>query len=242
MSRDAGRTWGEAMVTSPELAQGNLPAIAAFGPGQVAVSFYGSAKRCCYEVDEDEPGDRDNGQARWSTYVVTSSNALDASPTLYSTTVDPRTDPSVKRSCGPGRCGNVLDFLGVVVDSTGEVWSSSVDTCTSEPGNPTGTNVKGNCVADPTVPQNNRRGVAAHFALPGGQPGTTYPSSGLVGGVAAIPVAAGPAAGRGSDGQAASPCGTGSLASTGAPALLALPALLLVGAGLTLRRRSLRRR
>ena len=242
VSRDGGRTWGEPLLlTSPELAQGNLPAIAAFGPGQVAVSFYGSANRCCYEVDEEEPGDRDNSQGRWSTYVYSSSNALDASPTFYSTTVDPRTDPSVKGGCGPGRCGNALDFLGVVVDPTGEVWSSSVDTCTPEPGDPTGTGVEGNCVADPTVPQNNRRGIAAHFALPGAQPGAAFPESGLVGGVAAVPAAGGPPAGARADGQATTSRGTGSLAATGAP-LLALPALLLVGSAVLLRRRSARHR
>jgi hypothetical protein len=175
-----------------------------------------------------------------------SSNALDASPTFYSTTVDPRTDPSVKRSCGPGRCGNALDFLGVIVDPTGQVWSSSVDTCTPEPGNPTGTNVEGNCVADPTVPQNNRRGIAAHFALPTAQPGAAYPSSALVGGVSTaggVDAGAGAAANAGDPaGRSTSARGVRSLAATGGPALLALPALLLVGAGLTLHRRSLRRR
>ena len=227
VSRDGGRTWADEMVlTPPELAQGNLPAIAAFGPGQVAVSFYGSANRCCYEVDEDEPGARDNSEARWSTYVVTSSNALADRPTFYSTTVDPRTDPSVKRACGPGRCGNALDFLGVVVDSTGEVWSSSVDTCTPTPGDITGSRVEGNCVADPEVPQNNRRGIAGHFALPGAAAGVAYPQAGPL--AAARPAAPDTAAPRPS---------RGTLPATGSGAVLPLAAVLLAGGALVLLRR-----
>jgi len=229
VSRDGGRTWGKALVlTPPELAQGNLPAIAAFGPGQVAVSFYGSANRCCYVVDEDEPGARDNSQARWGTYVVTSSNALADQPTFYSTTVDPRTDPSQKRACGPGRCGNALDFLGVIVDPTGEVWSSSVDSCTPAPGDITGSTVVGDCVADPAVPQNNRRGIAAHFALPGAAAGAPYP-------LAAQTAAAGPPQ---AEPQADAPRPTGRrLPATGAGLLLPLGALILGVSGLLLLRR-----
>ena len=227
VSRDGGRTWDKEMVlTPPELAQGNLPAIAAFGPGQVAVSFYGSANRCCYEVDEQEPGARDNSQARWSTYVITSSNALAEKPTFYSTTVDPRTDPSVKRACGPGRCGNALDFLGVVVDSTGEVWSSSVDTCTPEPGELSGRNVVGDCVADPAVPQNNRRGIAGHFALPAAAPGVAFPQAGpLAGGRTTTPETTAPRPSR------------RTLPATGSGAVLPLTALLLAGGALLVLRR-----
>ena len=229
VSRDGGRTWGKALVlTPPELAQGNLPAIAAFGPGQIAVSFYGSANRCCYEVDEAEPGARDNSQARWSTYLITSSNALASEPTFYSTTVDPRTDPSVKRACGPGRCGNALDFLGVVVDSTGEVWSSSVDTCTPAAGDITGSTVTGDCVADPAVPQNNRRGIAAHFALPGAAAGAPYPLAAQT--AAERPAQAQP--------EAAAPRPAGrALPATGADVLLPLGALVLAFSGLLLLRR-----
>lgn len=233
VSRDGGRTWDKEMVlTPPELAQGNLPAIAAFGPGQVAVSFYGSANRCCYEVDEQEPGDRDNGEARWSTYVITSSNALDAAPTFYSTTVDPRTDPSVKRSCGPGRCGNALDFLGVIVDSTGEVWSSSVDSCTPAPGDITGSRIKGDCVADAEVPQNNRRGIAAHFRLPDSAAGIRYPATAAV---AAAPVQEAAPTNAPADAPGAS---GRSLPATGLTAALPLTAVLIgCGALLVLRRR-----
>jgi hypothetical protein len=230
VSRDAGRTWGKELVlTPPELAQSNLPAIAAFGPGQVAVAFHGSANRCCYQVDEQRPGDRDNAQARWSTYMVTSSNALAPEPTFYSTTVDPRPDPSIKRACGPGfRCGNALDFLGVVVDSTGEVWSSSVDACTPAGGDITGSNVKGDCVADPAVPQNNRRGIAAHFALPAAAAGQAIPRMDALG--AAPAGAPEPQAGP-------RPAG-GRLPATGAGTLLPLTALLVVGLGmLAVRRR-----
>lgn len=229
VSRDGGRTWQkELLITPPELTQANLPAIAAAGPGQVAVSFFGSANDCCYAVDEEAPGARDNRQARWSTYVVTSSNALAAAPTFYSTTVDPRTDPSIKRACGPGRCGNALDFLGVIVDSTGEVWSSSVDTCTPAGGDITGSNVKGDCVADPAVPQNNRRGIAAHFALPGAAAGTAYPQ--------AASVSAGAPAAAPADAAAPQPAER-RLPATGAGTLLPLGALLLAGGALLVLRR-----
>lgn len=229
VSRDAGRTWAKEMVLNPpELAQANLPDLAAAGPGQIAVSFYGSANRCCYEVDEEAPGNRDNRHARWSTYVVTTNNALATDPTFYSTTVDPRPDPSVKRACGPGRCGNTLDFLGVVITPKGEVWSSSVDACTPAGGDITGSNVTGDCVADPLVPQNNRRGIAANFALPAAA-GTAYPQAAAA--AAQTSAAAAP-------NQQAAPQPAGRrLPATGAGTLLPLGALLLAGGALLVLRR-----
>ncbi len=251
ISRDSGRTWGKPLIINPpEVAQANLPAIAVSGPGQVTVSFYGSANRCCYQLDPKDPGNRENDQARWSTYVVTTSNALAASPTFYGVTVDPRTDPSVKRACGPGRCGNALDFLGVVIDNRHEVWSSSVDTCTPKAGSPTsgpggGVVETRNCVTDPLAAQNNRRGIAAHFTLPAADAGSDYPMSPVIGGV---PPNINPVIGAGPPRDRAPGTGTGTgtgtgdrgnLATTGLPGTLLLGAsgLLLAAAGLVRLRR-----
>ncbi len=256
VSRDKGRTWGPPMtINPPEVAQANLPAITVGDAGKVSISFYGSSNRCCYERDPKDPGNRQNDQARWSTYVVTTGDALSASPTFYGVTVDPRNDPSVKKECGPGRCGNALDFLGVVIDNSGEVWSSSVDTCTAKAGSPTngpggGVVEKRNCIADPLAAQNNRRGIAAHFRLPAATAAVDYPLSPIVGGVTrpggantsgGDGSAADGSAGNGSAGNGSAADGGGAeaermLSATGLPAVLTVTALALMLAAMAVRR------
>ncbi len=121
ISRDHGRTWGDPiMIAPPNVREVQWPTIAAGAGGRVAITFPGTTEK--NQGDLTRP---------WDYYVVTSVNALTANPTFVSNIANPATDPVHRGEC-PGRCGNMLDFLDVVVSPAAghSVWATVVDTCT----------------------------------------------------------------------------------------------------------------
>jgi len=121
ISRDHGKTWGDPiMIAPPGVREVQWPTVAAGAGGRVAITFPGTTEK--NQGDLTRP---------WDYYVVTSVNALTANPTFVSNIANPATDPVHRGEC-PGRCGNMLDFLDVVVSPAAghSVWATVVDTCT----------------------------------------------------------------------------------------------------------------
>jgi len=123
-STDHGRTWSKPLMIAPP----NVREIAGFGPtvaaganGKIAISFPGTTS--------SNPGDLSRP---WDYYVLYSKNALSANPTFVSNIANPATDPVHRGNC-PNRCGNMLDFLDIVISPAPghAIWATVVDTCTS---------------------------------------------------------------------------------------------------------------
>ena len=123
ISKDHGQTFGEPMMIAPPgVNEVNLPAMVAGDAGKVAISFVGSTAAVEDRSDQRRP---------WNSYMVVTTNALDANPTFVSTTSNPLSDPIHRGNC-QGRCGGMLDFLDIVVSPyDGGFWSAVVDTCTT---------------------------------------------------------------------------------------------------------------
>lgn len=128
ISRDHGMTWGKPiMIAPPGVREVGWPTVAAGDAGRVAITFPGT-------TIEDQ-GDLTRP---WNSYVVVSTDALSANPTFLSNIANPGglNDPVHRGDCvvGGGRCGRMYDFLDIVVapNSTGTVWASAVDTCTTK--------------------------------------------------------------------------------------------------------------
>jgi hypothetical protein len=122
ISRDHGRTWeNPIMIAPPGVHEVQWPSVAAGNTGRIAISFPGTTER--NQGDLTRP---------WDYYVVASVNALTRNPTFVSNISNPATDPVHRGDC-PGRCGNMLDFLDVLVSPAPghSIWATVVDTCTA---------------------------------------------------------------------------------------------------------------
>ncbi|MDQ3627249.1 MAG: hypothetical protein M3419_00185 [Actinomycetota bacterium] len=134
ISRNHGRTWGDPiMIAPPGVREVQWPTVAAGADGRIAISFPGTTER--NQGDLTRP---------WDYYVVASVNALTVNPTFVSNIANPATDPVHRGDC-PGRCGNMLDFLDVIVSPADgvpatpttprvqghSIWATVVDTCTA---------------------------------------------------------------------------------------------------------------
>jgi hypothetical protein len=119
VSRDHGKSFGPALLIAPPGVKAvNFPTIEAGSPGHVAITFPGTT-------------DEDRSPARaWNYYMTVSTNALAPLPTFHSATANKVSDPIHRGACN-GRCGNMFDFLDVVIGPSGEAWGAAVDTCTS---------------------------------------------------------------------------------------------------------------
>jgi hypothetical protein len=124
ISRDGGTTWSAPLdLMPPGVDRFSLftASIDAADPGKVAAVFMGTndAKSVAPE------------KTRWNAYVITSSDALSADPTFYATTMnDPATNALwIGGDCGSLRCGNVGDFLDVVIGPDGTAWTALIDAC-----------------------------------------------------------------------------------------------------------------
>jgi hypothetical protein len=119
VSRDHGKSFGPALLVAPPGVQAvNFPTIDAGSPGHVALTFPGS-------TSEDKTTARP-----WNYYMAVSTDALAPLPTFHSATANKVSDPVHRGAC-LGRCGNMFDFLDVVVAPNGAAWGTEVDTCTS---------------------------------------------------------------------------------------------------------------
>lgn len=128
VSKDHGATWGPAiMIAPPGVHEVNWPTIDAGDPGRIAITFPGTTA-----VNEDDRTKPSTDLTRpWNSYVVVSTNALSSNPLFLSTITNAPYDPVHRGNCN-GRCGNMYDFLDVVVspNDQGRVWATATDTCT----------------------------------------------------------------------------------------------------------------
>jgi len=135
ISRDHGKTFGDPiMIAPPGVHEVQWPSVAAGAKGRIAISFPGTTEK-----------DQGDLSRPWDYYVVASVNALSANPTFVSNISNPATDPVHRGDC-PGRCGNMLDFLDVIVSPAKgvpatrttpkipghSIWATVVDTCTTK--------------------------------------------------------------------------------------------------------------
>ena len=150
-SRDGGKSWSKpAMGGPPDLREAALPTMDIGAKGNVAMTYMGSTNspgppflesddckpdpascfRALFFLNPPDPASYEG--VTWNGYTTVTKNALDAHPTFASATVNNPKDPLVRGTCGPIRCKTVYDFLDVVVDKAGTVWSAFVDICLNQ--------------------------------------------------------------------------------------------------------------
>ena len=139
-SRDTGKTWSEpVMVGVPGLKEASLATLDVGGTGKVAIAYMGSTNVKITPAADPEALDvRDHLHATWNAYVVAGLDVLTARPTFITGQVNTSSDPIKRRTCGPGACGRVLDFLDVVIAPDGTPWATFVDACMDECSAPSG--------------------------------------------------------------------------------------------------------
>ncbi|MEA3201126.1 MAG: hypothetical protein QOE90_2554 [Thermoplasmata archaeon] len=147
-STDHGKTWSKAiMVQAPGVTAIKFNAIAAGAAGKVAFAYVGTTLPGGYKnpapscgalpaLPCDEPAEWKN--ATWNGYLGVMTDALSASPTLQTVTVNDPADPLSRGACGD-RCHGMTDFLDVAIDHDGRPWAAFVDVCTQK------------CATDPSV-------------------------------------------------------------------------------------------
>lgn len=148
VSRDGGQTWDKPMMVGPPgLKEASLPAIDIGSDGKIAIAYIGS---------KDAPGgDAPDGEGpeyaavTWHGFVTTSKTALGRDPLFYTSAVNPPRDPLVIGSCGILRCQQVYDFIDVVVDRRGNVWTSMVDACLRTSCDSVGSGILGRITGGP---------------------------------------------------------------------------------------------
>jgi hypothetical protein len=128
VSRDHGKTWGPSMMIAPPgVHEVNWPTIDAGDAGRITITFPGTTS-----VNDDDTLPPDDPARPWNSYVLVSTNALSSQPLFLSNIANPPYDPVHRGNCN-GRCGNMFDFLDVIVSPAdqGRVWAAAVDTCTA---------------------------------------------------------------------------------------------------------------
>jgi hypothetical protein len=123
ISRDGGRTWAAPLDVMPpgvNRMSAFTASIDAADPGKLAAVFMGT----------NDPPSVPLEKTRWNAYVVSSADALSPAPTFYGTTMnDPGTNALWVGDCADLRCGNVGDFLDIVIAPDGTPWAALVDSC-----------------------------------------------------------------------------------------------------------------
>ena len=116
VSKDGGKSWSDPVkIAPPGVKTVNLVTVDAGKPGHVAVAYYGSS----------------TGR-EWSGYLAIGTNVLGPRPTFSTGAVNPPSKPIKRGTCGPGRCGQVFDFIDVEIDPFGRPWGVFVDACLEE--------------------------------------------------------------------------------------------------------------
>ncbi|MGH3715072.1 MAG: hypothetical protein ACRDT4_16650 [Micromonosporaceae bacterium] len=141
VSRDHGQTWSNAiMVAPPAVKEAQFAHVVAGDDGRIAISFVGNRS-----------GDDSDPSRPWDHYVTITENALATSPLWLSNITNAQGDPVHRGECA-GRCGNMFDFLDVVLSPVdGSVWATVVDTCTD---------AKNGCASNPSNGPEDARGIA----------------------------------------------------------------------------------
>lgn len=135
VSRDNGATWAEPKdVTPPGVTRlSDVTAEIAIGdPGSVAMLYLGT------ETAADTPP----AEVTWNAYLVQTTEALAADPTFVGAVQnDPQSNPFWRGNRCKVRCGNIGDFLDVVIAPDGTPWTALVDSCPGKENTCTGFDV-----------------------------------------------------------------------------------------------------
>lgn len=149
VSRDAGETWGDPlMIGAPGVKEALLPGMAIGPDGGLAIRYQGSENSPWNGSEMTGPTDK----TEWNAYITVIPDPLDKDPLIYSATVNDPADPLWVGPCGPDpiRCG-WGDFLDVVIDRRGSVWSIDVDLCAGKEGCDTSEAIIGHLVGGPKL-------------------------------------------------------------------------------------------
>ena len=148
VSKDGGKTWSKPVnVAAPGVNETNLATLTVGAPGKVAISYMGTVNAPSGPVEEREAADY--RETTWNGYITQTTDALQNNQVFYSSTVNNKRDPLLRGQCEQGnRCRPVFDFIDVVIDRSGDIWSAWVDGCiaicsTTGPGNIGGDGVVG---------------------------------------------------------------------------------------------------
>lgn len=143
ISRDQGKTWSKPlMVGPPGVNATSHPSIAAGAEGRVAFTYIGTTAPGGY-VTLSNPvvallnPNQVAADASWNAYVGLITDALSETPTVVTVTANDPADPVARKNCGRERCGDMGDFLDIVIDPEGRPWAAHVDMCTEECRNDT---------------------------------------------------------------------------------------------------------
>jgi hypothetical protein len=148
VSKDGGKTWSKPVnVAAPGVNETNLATLAVGAPGKVAISYMGTVNAPSGPVEGREAADY--RETTWNGYITQTTDALQNNQVFYSSTVNNKRDPLLRGQCEQrNRCRPVFDFIDVVIDRSGDIWSAWVDGCiaicsTTGPGNIGGDGVVG---------------------------------------------------------------------------------------------------
>ncbi|MGH3736916.1 MAG: hypothetical protein ACRDT6_15095 [Micromonosporaceae bacterium] len=141
VSRDHGATWSNPiMVAPPGVKETQFAHVVAGEEGRIAISFVGNRS-----------GDDSDPTRPWDHYVTITENALATQPLWVSNISNAQGDPVHRGAC-ESRCGNMFDFLDVILSPVdGSVWATAVDTCTE---------AKNGCPSTPSAGPDDGRGIA----------------------------------------------------------------------------------
>jgi hypothetical protein len=137
-SKDLGDTWSPpVMIAPPGVAEADLPRIAAFAPGKVAVVYLGSTNASGHEpyyaycdVLLSTCSDGNYAGIRWNGYMAQIDNLFEADPIVRTATVNDPAEPLFVGGCSAdGACMANLDFIDVHFDPHGMAWGAFVDDC-----------------------------------------------------------------------------------------------------------------
>jgi len=137
-SKDRGRTWSAPIaIAPPGLVEADLPRVAAFAPGKIAVVYLGSenapghAPYYAYcDVLLSQCTDGVYSGVRWNGYMAEIDDLFATDPTVRTGTVNDPAEPLFVGGCSAdGACMANLDFIDVHFDAAGTPWGAFVDDC-----------------------------------------------------------------------------------------------------------------
>ena len=121
-SKNGGKTWSKVInVAAPGVVLTNLATMTVGAPGKVAFAYMGTTT--------------EEKKAFWNGYLAYSTDVFAKNPVIVSASVNDPKHPlkatgGSNTSCGPGRCGRILDFIDVEISpTTGQPWGAFVDAC-----------------------------------------------------------------------------------------------------------------